>query len=521
MDISTRTVAVQHSAQVSVSIKVLIADDESLARTTLRSMLQELQQPLEILEDATNGEEMVELVRRYTPDIIFVDIKMPKLDGLEAIKHSKALAPDAKWLILTGFSEFVYAQEALRIGVSDYLLKPVDPGEVGKVVAGVIEARKRRLLQVNEQFERDLAALYHGLISLSQEDPDSLLLRAHFLGVVFYIDGSLTEAENAQRQSDFLRNLQGEINQLLADTMRIALFSLPSGEIALIGAWRTEREAPGEQMCRRCFQAAERILPRYCDDRFCVTMLQSVPCRSYEELYEALSWLQEFAALRSMYGIGRKISMRELAAYAAQPHLVAVSLAADKLIRSFREKAYVHYMQALDEFVHIVFDECEIDAGMKKGVARFLGHSLPCQIASQQGRDAWKRTLYTCGDQWLLAQQKRDHRDMVAQVIAFIEQNYHTDIGITQIADRLQVTPNYLSALFHKKMGITFVRYLTKIRLLKAKELLADPEMRVQQVAELVGYTSARHFAKLFTSFFGYYPSEQHKKAGSLSSPSR
>jgi two-component system response regulator YesN len=99
------------SRQVSCSMKILIVDDESLARSTLRSMLQELQVPLEVLEEATNGEEMVALVQQYTPDIVFVDIKMPKLNGLEAIKQAKAFAPDARWFILTGFSEFTYAHE--------------------------------------------------------------------------------------------------------------------------------------------------------------------------------------------------------------------------------------------------------------------------------------------------------------------------------------------------------------------------------------------------------------------------
>jgi two-component system, response regulator YesN len=167
-------------------MKILIVDDESLARSTLRSMLQELQLPLEVLEEATNGEEMVALVQRYTPDIVFVDIKMPKINGLEAIKQAKAFAPDARWFILTGFSEFTYAQEALRIGVSDYLLKPVDPGELGKVITEVIREQKKRLLVLNRQFERDLAALYHGLSSLKQEDPDSLLMKARFIGAIFY-----------------------------------------------------------------------------------------------------------------------------------------------------------------------------------------------------------------------------------------------------------------------------------------------------------------------------------------------
>lgn len=493
-------------------MKILIADDESLARSTLRSMLRELRVPLEVLEEATNGEELITLVQRYEPDIVFVDIKMPKLNGLEAIKQAKAFAPDARWFILTGFSEFSYAQEALRIGVSDYLLKPVDPGEVERAVTDVIREQKKRLLVLNQQFERDLAALYHGLMTLKQEDPDSLLMKAHFIGAVFYIDSFLTEAEKAQRQREFLRDVQHEVSQVLANTVRLVLFSVPNGELALIGAWRAEHETQGKQLCSRTLQMVEGILPRYHESAFCVTMLEAAVCHSYDELYERLSWLQMFSPLRSVYGIGKKIHMKELSQYASQPQFVAISRLLEKLVYSYREKMYVPYMQAVDHLTSSLSDERAIDFGTKKSMAQFLSHTLPCQITPEQDSDEWQRILQACGDQGLLAQPKRDQGDMLAQVIQFIEQNYQSDISIAQIAERLQVTPNYLSALFHKKNGITFVKYLTKIRLLRAKELLADPDMRVQQVAELVGYTSTRHFTKVFTSYFGYYPSEQRKK---------
>src|SRR5689334_10129198 len=192
-------------------MKILIADDESLARSTLRSMLQELPLPLELLEDATNGEEMVERVQRYMPQVVFVDIKMPKLSGLEAIKNVRAVAPDTRWFILTGFSEFSYAQEALRMGVSDYLLKPVDPEELRNAMTEVVKENRKRLVALNKQFERDIASIYHGLSSIKQEDSDSLLRRAHFIGAIFYVDSFLTETEKAKRQGDFLRDVQAVI----------------------------------------------------------------------------------------------------------------------------------------------------------------------------------------------------------------------------------------------------------------------------------------------------------------------
>ena len=107
-----------------------------------------------------------------------------------------------------------------------------------------------------------------------------------------------------------------------------------------------------------------------------------------------------------------------------------------------------------------------------------------------------------------LPKEEFQNTDIVDQVIAFMHENYMTNIGIGQIAERLNITPNYLSTLFHKKTGINFLTYLKKIRMLKAKELLTDPNIQVHQVAEQVGYFSPRHFARLFAEHYGCLPSE-------------
>ena len=128
-----------------------------------RSMLGDLELPIEIVDEATNGEELVAKLAQHLPDIAFVDIRMPTLSGLEAIKLGKSASPQTTWYILTGFSEFDYAQEAIRLGVSSYLLKPVNPEELIKVLNEYLEGSKKRKAAQNEKFERELLALYHGL----------------------------------------------------------------------------------------------------------------------------------------------------------------------------------------------------------------------------------------------------------------------------------------------------------------------------------------------------------------------
>jgi two-component system response regulator YesN len=94
----------------------------------------------------------------------------------------------------------------------------------------------------------------------------------------------------------------------------------------------------------------------------------------------------------------------------------------------------------------------------------------------------------------------------------FVDENYMRDIGIGQIAARLSVTPNYLSTVFHRQKGITFVKYVTRLRMERARGLLEAGGTQVQEAARAVGYSSVRHFSRLFQKQYGFYPSEVQRK---------
>jgi two-component system response regulator YesN len=103
-------------------------------------------------------------------------------------------------------------------------------------------------------------------------------------------------------------------------------------------------------------------------------------------------------------------------------------------------------------------------------------------------------------------------QDLVDQMLRYIDQHYMKNIGLNQIAGELNVTPSYLSALFHKKTGTTFIKYLTRLRILKAKELLLGTNLQIRQIAEQVGYHSTRYFTRLFVDMVGEFPSDFRKK---------
>ncbi|MGL4737945.1 MAG: response regulator [Cellulosilyticaceae bacterium] len=126
-------------------LKYVIADDERMIRLGLKLAIEDLGLPLEYAGEAKDGVELVDLLEIVKPDVIFVDIKMPRKDGLETIREAKTIVPETYWVILTGYSKFEYAKEAITLGVTDYLLKPIEPCSLKETVLRIQEEKEKKV----------------------------------------------------------------------------------------------------------------------------------------------------------------------------------------------------------------------------------------------------------------------------------------------------------------------------------------------------------------------------------------
>jgi two-component system, response regulator YesN len=492
-------------------MRILVADDEYLVRASLISMLDELNLPIHSLQEATTGEQLIDIVRHDFPDIAFVDIRMPGLNGLEAIKAAKSLSPQTKWFILTGLPEFDYAQEAIRLKVSGYLLKPISPAELKKILDDFTEENQKQKIVQNNQFERELMVLLYGLTSLEFEESESFVRRAHFTGAIFYFDSYLSEKVRAERQFAICRTIQRIINENLNHYNRLALIILPNGELATVGAWEAQQYDHAKHNIQKYFQALESRVRNLSGSNMSITVVKTKESLTYRDLLFELERLQELAPLRVFCEIGRLLDVSSLSQHAKHPDQKELAIQIQSLCRSYRDRNKLNYIQSLERLKKTVQREIfKISDRERENVVTFLNQSIGSQLTAGQTAKQWAQELeqYDVLFPASLPKEEFQNTDIVDRVIAFMHENYMTNIGIGQIAERLNITPNYLSTLFHKKTGINFLTYLKKIRMLKAKELLTDPNIQVHQVAEQVGYFSPRHFARLFAEHYGCLPSE-------------
>ncbi|MEW9669391.1 response regulator [Ammoniphilus sp. 3BR4] len=490
-------------------MRILIADDESLIRSSLRSMLEEMNLPLQIIGEAANGEQTIQFVKECEPDLVFIDIRMPKINGLEAIKTGKTFSPHTRWVILTGFSDFNYAREAIQLGAADYLLKPVSPEELEQSLQKWMKDKQKYDNGLNRQFENEIIALYHGLGSIHDENDKSIHSHASYICSVFFIDSHLEETAKSEQLLKFSHALRKTIDEFVGNEIRIALFSLPSGELITVGAWGFVKDTAGKKILQQYLEKCTGIVNQFCDKNFSVTAIQGHECLSFGHLEQQVSQILDVSSLRSTLGIGSNWDLNHFTCYEPDSDIMELSRILIKLSDCHKEDNYLNYMKTLSDLEKVIVNMKLVNS-IKQHITDFLQRSIDCRLKADEDMKAWIKQLQVHGEKLITENQKSENRQsaLVSQVIAYIDQNYMNDIGIGQIAEHLHVTPNYLSTLFHKNTGMTFTKYMTRTRIFKAKELLMDPSIQVQHVAEKVGYYSTRHFTKLFTEWVGCYPSE-------------
>jgi two-component system response regulator YesN len=493
-------------------VNLVIADDESLVRAALTSMIKEMEAAWSIAGEAANGEELLELVAEHKPDIAIVDLRMPKMDGLEAIRAGKALSPLTKWIILSGFSDFAYAQQALKLGVSDYLLKPVAQAELEKTLLNLYKDNKEYIRLLNQQFENHLSALCNGLASLRYEERDSMFFRGRFAGWIFVLDAPHPANRVSALECEFYEELRRIADRHLAYGMNAAVLSLPSGKIAAAAAWDPEKGRSGEESVSRFFGKVKEAAEKRRNPEMMMTVLKTDECAGFEAMNRQLQQLMQWTELRALFGIGRHVAYSEAARVAGDPEKLKASRLLSAIAEHVQNRMHLQVQHAIGSLETLLEASPLAEQPCIRQAARlFIRYTIGLELPGQAPASETIEALRKFGERLLREVKEPVPANLADQVIQYIEQRYMDDIGIGQIAGELNVSAAYLSTLFHKKTGVTFVKYLTRIRMYKAKELLLNTNLQIKQVAERVGYYSTRHFTKLFTEMFGCYPSEIRK----------
>ena len=528
-------------------LRVFLAEDETIIRETLRDTMPWAQCGYTFVGEAGDGEMALPLIQQTKPDVLITDIRMPFMDGLALSKLVLQEFPQMKVIILSGYDDFEYAQTAIGLGVERYLLKPITKSTLMTVLQEVREkiqgeraqqnylAQFRQEAQDYEQYARRrfLERIVAGQLSVQeiyeQAEKLDLDLRAQVYDLALV--SAVPESSNTETYSERGARIRDEMVSYFLKHPEYILFrwNLTSYAVLLLG-----RQENMEAIVSRCVNKVRQLYQTFGPELSWYAAV-GTPTRRLSALpgcFEEVSRLWAYRhilpeqhilsaeTVKTFTGTGSdhdlsgldmsKISPAMLTGVLQNASAQEVPSFVDEYIHSLEDalesKPFCQYLMLSARFTATQFVE-----GLGVEQREYLS-GLGClgMVGQQISVDDLKRYL---SDILLQAIKLRDrvtgsqYSGQLKQAVRYIDEHYRCeDISLNRVAKEVDLSPNYLSAVFSQEMGTTFVEYLTARRMEKARELLRHSDLRSGEIAAAVGYKDSHYFSFLFKKTQGCTP---------------
>lgn len=473
-------------------MKIIVADDEKLIRYTIISVLEKLDiQNLSVIE-AVNGQEMIEKVITFKPDGAFVDIRMPGIDGLKAMEIIKSdhnnIYKKISWFILTGFADFEFARKAIDIGVVNYLLKPVSSEEIKAVVEKMVVLKKKS--EVEMMRDREIALIRFSNDMVAEEDIMEFNDLTFHRASIFLNDSLLS----GSKVSEMIRYLRTAIENLSDSNVKYTLSFFKDGSCYIL------ESAPDKIIFSKELNGYLKKNGFY-NLYKPLTVLLTPVCEGVQPIIKKIETALSLSGNRHFLR-GNSFRLLELT------DLTEISY---REVGVFIEQlAASCQLEAAGQIDKLLLEKPDIDS--KTDSNRILIENVKRLFNINEDVFSFQKLVDLIVKKFRYVSCSPRIPVLVQRTLQIVDERFQETIGINEIADLLYVTPNYLSSVFKRVMNIPFTRYLTHKRMEAAKKLLLTDGATVKDVAYKVGYSSSKHFTKLFKKHFFLSPSEYQRQ---------
>lgn len=530
----------------AVMLKVFLVEDEFVVREGIKNKVDWKSHGYEFCGEAGDGELAFPMIQKLKPDIVITDIRMPFMDGLTLSKLIKKEMPWIEIIVLTGFEEFEYAKEAIKIGIAQYLLKPINSEELLKEVDGLAvkieEKRKEREIQekyrkeMEENFLNERKELFQYLVTgsksmaelLEMADRLDLDLTAIWYNVVLFKIQSLNHASG--EYSNSLVTIEEKMENL-ANQKYLIIFDRGLEGKALL--FKADSREELEQVQEETLDKLEQLLAEYKSVRYFGGIGE--PVNRLRELSVSFESASHAFAHRYLVKESYIIHSGKVEQGDTKEEAFNISNVDPKQIDRSKIKEFLKVGNK-DEAVYFV-DEFfkELNSNVMKSnifrqyitmdayfcVVDFV-ESLQCSreeiappdisgSALQTEEGAMQYVVGIMEKALELRERAASNRygDVVEEVIRYIELNYaDEELSLNLLASHVNFSPNRLSMIFSQQTGQTLIKYLTDFRMNKAKEMLRCTGKRSSEISLEVGYKDPHYFSYLFKKTQGMTPTQ-------------
>lgn len=497
--------------------KVFLVDDEPFITEGLMDVIDWQEMNLEVAGDAENGAEALRKLQHMHVDLLITDISMPEMNGLELIRQVREVLPDLKVIVLSGYNEFNYLKEGMRLGIENYLLKPINLEELQLTLATTVSKLDAHQAGLALR-PHDIRVLRENIMYrwLSRQiEPKELYERTGLLQLDIKGRAILVAAI---RSGHIAEEEYGDVERMLE--RRAILFRDNDGDLLFVFVLDGDDTAAGKE---QAVGALGKLLHQL--GRPQVRVAVGAVARTADEAPESYNQAKE--ALE--YALVSESLIIDYEQLSQRQHGGGFDLATE-----WPEYSKLLTMKRTDELVGKIRQDLA-NVRMAEGAAPRSAHNLAVEIVVRiklelkQIKQVDSPELFRTGLERVMradtleelahaaggvaagaieAMLQGDKSPIIHQVLNWIQENYREDMSLKSLGAHYNIHPVYLGQLFHKETGVAFSEYVNAYRVERAKELLKSTHLKVHEIAQKVGYWENGYFYKQFKKYVGISPTD-------------
>lgn len=522
-----------------MNMRILIADDEELIRQGIKARLEYLYpRPMELYE-AEDATKALEILKDQEVDIVITDIKMGDMDGLTLIREIKQLYPSIQFIILSGYAEFEYAEQAIHLGVKAYLLKPISNDSLKKAIDDVVarieeNENLRRALREGERsmaenkdylMEQEINTQLQNVEKSEKTDSNHIAVKNRWLMLsIINIDAESYE-QSCFKYKDIdlvkfsIKNvfleLESSCDKIIVSNLSnmnqlYSIISLQNPAQLRVEAeklysklqnilWRKMKilltfgiSSVTEQITTICNkEAQEALLQRLIHGKSNLFFYDDIKILSAEQF--------PISELHMLY---QYIERHD----AGNIEFLINEIFSDENIKKYNA-AYIRIIWAriINMLLNVANQTFTSDPkNMEKLILNF---EIFASFKSMEELRSYLYMLILDGIH-MNVDLDMNAKNKIKMGIKYIQDNYNKDIAINELAEMFAISPNYFSTIFKKETGMTTVNYIKEIRLKKACEYLINSGKSIVEISKEVGYEDSQYFFRVFKKSTGVTPLE-------------
>jgi len=526
--------------------KVMIIDDEPYFRKYLRTKIEWNQYDFEICDEACNGEEGLLKIPVSMPDIILADINMPGINGLDFSKQAKKLYPNINIILITGYNEFEYARQALKIGIFNYISKPFEKQElIDSMVSLKNDIKERRnkddfISNIQKQYNESIPTiknniLYNAVKGEYSNKYNELLKELEAIQVhmpklpflVSIIKADIPKEYDLLGREELNKKIVAAVNSILYEEC-LSFEDKSSGIVLISSISKAEKYKVFINLCNQIIKNVNRQLG------LDITIGIGIICEELSDM--PVSFDRACTALKNKFLLGNnkaiefyslkfKDTVNEIFPFKLKNDLLMYTrlMDGDKVKEIFGTIYNFIKSSGLSiDYIYILYAELlslcfsyltEYGYNMDEVFGQDF-HPFEEIIIKQTMKEVhdYVSKVYNEMIAFLNDNKKIHSSKIVEKAKEYIDNNFQrNDLRVEDIAASVFFHPSYLRFLFKKETGITIGDYLTKVRMEKARELLKNSKLKCNEVAIMLGYSDAAYFSKCFKKYNKISPSEYEK----------